>query len=227
MQDFGRQIKPAKDWVRRYGVKAIVFGPPGTGKTPIVQTAPSPLLVAHEPGLLTMRKSNVPTIVVDTAQEIRDFYKWFFNSAESKKYDTLAADSISQAAEIILADELPKHKNKLQAYGVMALDVMNILQGLFFMENKHTYLIAKQENRSEKNDKARPYFPGKEVNIRAPHLYDEILNLDTHANVPGFGEPIKAFMCHEQFAVAARDRSGALDLFEPPDFGHIVRKAMA
>jgi hypothetical protein len=220
-----QSLRPAKDFAVQYGVKAIVFGPSGAGKTPIVNTAPRPLLLACEPGLLSMRNSNVPTFQATTTKLIDEFFEWLFNSSESKNFDTVAIDSTSQMAITYLEAANKTNKHGLAAYGEMADNVMKHLNRMYFMPQKHAYLIAKQEIVSiAGNNYRRPAYEGKYLNKEVPGLYDEILHLDIQ-NVPGMGQ-VKAFRCQPAFDVLARDRTGMLNEFEPPDFGALVRKAI-
>lgn len=225
-------LKPASAFARQYGFKSIVYGPPGSAKTPIINTAPRPVLLACESGMLSMRGSNVPTCEAHTPEAIDDFFKWFFHSGETKNFDTLAIDSGSHLCEIYLISLLngtSKGGNKVHgqaAYGEMARLVMNHLRPLFYTQFKHTYIIAKQEFTNLNNiSYARPYFPGKYLPVEIPHLYDAILNLNVH-NVPGQGQ-IRAFRCNGGIDMMARDRSGRLNEYEPPDFGSLVAKAMS
>src|SRR4051812_35860208 len=119
-----QSLKPAKDFAVRYGVKSIVYGPPGCGKTPIVNTAPRPVLLACEPGLLSMRNSTVPTFQAHTPKLIDEFFEWLFNSAETKNFDTVAIDSASEMSTLYLAQAEKNNKHGLAAYGDMAEDVM-------------------------------------------------------------------------------------------------------
>lgn len=215
-------LKPASQFAQLYGCKAIVYGAPGSAKTPLINTAPRPVLLACEPGMLSMRGSNVPTCQAFTPNAIDDFFKWFFNSAETKNFDTLAIDSVSQMADIYLQQALKTNKHGLKAYGDMANAVMDHLRPLFFTQQKHTYLICKQ---SIENNVSRPWFPGQQLNIEVPHMYDFILHLGIK-NVPGVGQ-VKSFQCNESFDFLARNRTGNLNDFEQPDFGALVRKAMA
>lgn len=216
-----RSLKPASEFAQLYGCKAIIYGAPGSAKTPLINTAPRPVLLACEPGMLSMRGSNVPTCQAFTPEAIDDFFKWFFNSAETKNFDTLAIDSVSQLADIYLQVALKKIKHGLQAYGSMATSVMDHMRPLFFTPNKHTYLICKQ---NVENGMARPWFPGNQLNVDIPHMYDFILHLGIK-NVPGMGQ-IKAFQCNESFDFLARNRTGNLSDFEEPHFGKLVQKAM-
>ena len=78
-------LKPANEHAKQYGVKALIFGPPGSAKTPTINTCIRPVLLACEPGLLSMKGSNVPTFQAYTPEAIGDFFKWFFNSNEVKQ----------------------------------------------------------------------------------------------------------------------------------------------
>lgn len=215
-------LKPASEFAQLYGCKAIVYGAPGSAKTPLINTAPRPVMLACEPGMLSMRGSNVPTCQAFTPEACDDFFKWFFNSKEVANYDTLAIDSVSQLADIYLQAALKKLKHGLQAYGSMATSVMDHMRPLFFFPQKHTYLICKQ---SVGEGMARPMFPGNQLNVEIPHMYDFILHLGIK-NVPGIGQ-VKAFQCNESFDFLCRNRTGNLSDYEQPDFGALVRKAMS
>lgn len=221
-----KNLRPAKEFALQYGFKAIIFGPPGSGKTPISNTAPRPVMLATEPGLLSMRGSNVPTWLAPTPEKINEFFDWFFNSNEVKNFDTIVIDSISQMAEVYLQSALASNKHGLKAYGEMATETIKQLRKLYFTQQKHTYLIAKEEKLEESGIQIRrPYMPGKQLPIELPHMYDAVLHLAIQ-NVPGMGQ-IKAFRCQGSMDVIARDRTGSLAEFEPPDFGALVRKAMS
>jgi len=216
-----KDLKPANDFARTYGVKAIIFGPPGSSKTPTINTCPRPVMLACEPGLLSMRGSTVPTCQAFTPEAIDDFFKWFFNSSETKNFDTLAIDSASQLSDIYLQKALKTNKHGLKAYGDMADDVMSHLRPLFYTKEKHTYVICKQKIEA---GLARPYFPGNQLNIDVPHLYDFLLHLGIH-NVPNMGQ-VRSLQCNESYDVLARNRTGNLNDYEPPDFGLLVKKAL-
>lgn len=212
-------LQRADVFAQRMGVKAIIYGPPGSGKTPVLNTAPRPVLLATEPGLLSMRGSNIPTWVAPTKDKMDEFFKWFEYSAEAKNFDTLGIDSTSEMCNIALRESKAKHG--LAQHGDMAEYVYPILRRMYFMPQKHMYLIAKEEFTEGVK---RPSYPGKFMPKEMPHLFDCILRL-AKTNIPNVGEHL-AFQCNGSFDVVARNRTGTLDTFEPPDFGAIVRKAM-
>jgi AAA domain len=227
-----KDLRPARDFAINFGVKAVIYGPPGSGKTPVINTAPRPVLLACEPGLLSMRGSNVPTWEGYTPKRIDEFFEWVFGSTETKNFDTICVDSTSHMAEIYL-DAALNGKSKsgqkmhgLAAYGEMARNTLEHLETLYYVRQKHTYLIAKQEIINENGlTLKRPYYSGKELPVKLPHKFDQILQLDIQ-NVPGVGQ-VKAFRCQASIDVSARDRTGMLAEFEPPNFTAIVQKAMS
>src|SRR4051794_11666434 len=116
------QLKPASQLAQRFGVKALAYGPPGSGKTPIFNTAPRPVMCVVEPGMLSMRSSSIPCWEAYTAEKIDEFFDWLFTSREAANFDSVGIDSISQLAEIILTQELDPKRNKdgRAAYGKMS-----------------------------------------------------------------------------------------------------------
>ena len=220
------QLKPASQLAQRFGVKALAYGGPGTGKTPMVNTAPRPVLCVVEPGMLSMRTSNVPSWEAYDVPRINEFFKWLFTSNEARNYDTVGIDSISQLAEIILTDELKKNKDGRKAYGEMSRAVMEIVNALYYLPQKHIYLIGKQSVVDENGiQRKKPYFPGQDLNVKIPHMYDEILHIGMN-QIAGMPKSMIAIRTTETFDIMARDRSGRLAELEPPDLSALFAKAM-
>lgn len=220
-----RDLKAAGDHAQNFGCKCLIYGPAGSAKTPIFNTAPRPLLLATEPGLLSMKGSTIPTYEAYTPQRVDDFFKWFFNSTETKNFDTLGIDSGSQMADIYLIAAQKTNKHGLKAYGEMADNTMEHLRTLYYTRYKHTYVICKEEIKDlDGQSMRRPYFPGQVLPIQVPHLYDFIIRL-AKTNVPQRGE-VLAFQNVGSYNILARNRTGNLDMYEPPNFTALVDKAM-
>jgi hypothetical protein len=220
-------LKPLGSFARFYGVKCISYGPGGSGKSPVSETAPNPVYLAIEPGLLSMRQSVIPAWEGSTLERIDEFLKWLFESAEAKKFDTVIIDSLSEWCEMLLAKYMKLNAHGLKAYGDMAEAFLKDAMKLYFMPKKHMYLIAKETFIAQgEAQKRRPYYPGKEVYKELDHKFDEILNLNLHT-IPGVVGQQKAFCTGETFDIHARDRSGKLNLYEPPNLTHIFNKCMS
>ncbi len=233
-------LKPASSLARRFGVKSVIFGGPGSGKTPLMNTAPNPVLLVTEPGMLSMRNSPIKHCrVATTYAEISDFLTWFFKSNEAKQFHTLGIDSISNIAEIVLAEKLIAVKHGMKAYGAMSEAVMQICNALYYKPETHIVLIAKQtfvengrttiiqngEIQYEAIKQKRPFFPGQDLNVKIPHLFDNVMHLG-EATVPGETKPVRALRTKEIVEVFARERSGLLADLEPPDLSAIFQKCM-
>lgn len=223
-----QSLKPASELAQRFGVKALAYGPPGTGKTPLVKTAPRPVLCVVEPGMLSMRDaSNIPAFDAYTAERLDEFFDWLLKSNEAKNFDTVAIDSVSQMAEIYLTQELIRNKDGRKAYGEMSRRVMDRINALYYLPQKHVYLIGKQIIADENGVATKkPYFPGQDLNVKVPHLYDEILHI-AEAQVPGQIKPVVAVRAIPTFGIMARDRSGRLAELERPHLGEIFAKCMS
>lgn len=212
----------------RFGIKAVIFGPPGSGKTPLLETAPRPIALITEPGMLSMRKSNLPCWnAINSPKEIEEFFKWLRSSNEAKNYDTVCMDSLSQMAELIIREELGRNKDGRKAYGEMSRRVMDHLEFLFYMPQKHTALLCKQAVIDGANEaKVRiPSFPGQDLGVKVPHLFDAFWHLDKH-RIPGVAQPTRALLTQANFSTMARDRSGLLNEYEPADLSQVFHKAM-
>lgn len=225
-----KDLQPAGNFAKQSGFKALVYGPPGSSKTPLINTCPRPVLLATESGLLSMKGSQVPTWQAFTSDRIDEFFKWLFHSNESKNFDTICIDSVSHLCEVYLIEILngkSKAGNKVHgqaAYGEMAKCVMDNLRPLYYMQNKHTYLIAKEE--TTQVGLRRPYFPGRYLPVELPHMYDAILRLAIHnVPIPSVGTSL-AFRCNGSFDEVARNRTGNLAEFEPPNFHQLIQKAL-
>ena len=232
-------LKPAGSLAQQYGAKIILYGKPGLGKTPMINTCPRPVLLATEPGLGSMKGSTVPTWEGHTPERIEEFFEWVKSSAEVKNFDTIAIDSGSQLAEIVLAHWQSKSKDGRKAYGEMSKQCMEWFDGLFFMKQKHVVLNCKQmmaeagkqvvnnggQISVEMTYQAQPFFPGQDLNIKVPHRYDLILHAGL-ARVPGVPQEVTAIRTRSTAEILARDRFGRLDELEQPHLGNIIAKTM-
>ena len=162
--------RPVNSFALKYArCKSIIYGCAGSGKTPVAATAPKPIMLVCEPGVLSLRNStspaSLPAFCAFTVNALNEFFSWIFSSSkEINNFDTICIDSVSQMCEMILTEELKNNKDGRKAYGELSRKVMEKLNGLYYMPQKHLYLICK-EQRIEDNGISikRPFFPGVSI----------------------------------------------------------------
>ena len=54
-----------------------------------------------------------------TMQDLHEAYQWLTTSEEAKQFESVALDSISEIAEVVLSTEKANSKDPRQAYGAM------------------------------------------------------------------------------------------------------------
>ena len=99
------------------GVKLLVYGQAGAGKTSLIKTLPAPIILSAEGGLLSIRDANLPYIEISDLDTLREAYAWLTQSDEAKCFESVALDSISEIAEVVLNAEKKAAKDPRQAYG--------------------------------------------------------------------------------------------------------------
>ena len=83
-----------------HGIKCLVYGKSGAGKTKLAATAPAPIILSAESGILSLREFQIPMIQIKTVADLTEVHQWAQNSAEAKQFATIYIDSISEIGEI-------------------------------------------------------------------------------------------------------------------------------
>ena len=67
------------------GVKMLVYGNAGSGKTSLIPTLPNPIVLSAEGGLLSIQAADVPFIEINSMAALMEAYTWLTESAEAKR----------------------------------------------------------------------------------------------------------------------------------------------
>ena len=240
------QIKPASAIAHSKLTKILLYGPPGSGKTPLCASIQDVLMCITEPGALSIRDFSTAVVECPTTKSIEEFFTWLKSDTKEKdRYRTICFDSISEMCSIYIRMlEGRGSKSGAQAdgrkvYGDMAKCVMKELIWLYGNTQFNVVLIAKRgEVDYEGITKFRPYFPGKQLNTDVPHLFDGVYHIDKTLgkweiidNIPklvpsGPGQQTSVIYTKETTSFAARDRSGALNDIEYPNMNYILWKTL-
>ena len=206
------------------GVKLLVYGQAGAGKTSLVKTMPKPIVLSAEGGLLSIQDADIPYIEIASMDDLREAFTWCKDSKEAQAFETVALDSISEVAEVVLAHELKKNKDGRAAYGEMNTTMTELIRAFRDLPNKHVYFSAKLEKSQDEMGKLlyNPGMPGKSLTQGLPYFFDEVLALRVERDAEGVTQ--RALMCDSDGLWLAKDRSGKLAAWEAPDLGAIIKK---
>jgi len=217
------QLKSTKD-LHTNGVKLLVYGQAGAGKTSLIRTLPNPVVFSAEGGLLSLAQDNIPFIEVTDMATLTEAYKWATESDDAKQFDSVALDSISEIAEVVLSSEKKKSKDPRQAYGALQEIIGDLIRAFRDIQGKNVYFSAKLEKQSDELGRMLywPSMPGNKTGQQLPYYFDEVLALRVEKDADG--QTQRALMCDSDGLWTAKDRSGRLDAWEAPDLGAIINK---
>ena len=218
------------DSVGNNGVKMLIYGKSGVGKTRLASTAQSPFIFSAESGLLSLRQYKLPYGEIKTMADLDDAYKWVTTSNESKQYNDIFLDSISEIMEVLLANEKATNKDGRMAYGALSEKGVKIAKGFRDIPNKNVAVLAKEEYVKDEATgitSYQPMLPGSKLGPSLPYLFDEVLRYEVGINsqtVPP--TPWEALRCKASFNSTAKDRSGMLAEYEQANFYALTQKIL-
>ena len=206
------------------GVKLLVYGQSGAGKTSLIPTLPTPIVLSAEAGLLSIADADVPFIEVSSMAALMEAYQWLTSSAEASHFESVALDSISEIAEVVLNHEKKASKDPRQAYGAMQEQMADLIRAFRDLPGKHVYFSAKLEKSQDEAGRMlyAPSMPGNKTGQQLPYFFDEMLALRVERDAEGNTQ--RALMCDSDGLWQAKDRSGKLSQWEAPDLGEIIAK---
>lgn len=204
------------------GVKMLVYGQAGAGKTSLIPTLPNPVVLSAEGGLLSIKDAQLPFIEISSMSELMEAYEWLKGSVEATQFESVAIDSISEIAEVVLNFEKKATKDPRQAYGAMQEQMSDLIRAFRDLP-RHVYMSAKLEKSSDEMGRVMyaPSMPGNKTGQALPYFFDEVLALRVERKE---GETYRVLMCDSDGLWSAKDRSGKLEAWEAPDLGACIKK---
>ena len=207
------------------GLKVLVHGPPGAGKTRLCATTGDPegtLIVSAEAGLLSLRDGE--DLHVYTVTELGDVEEVLaFLEGPDNAFRWICVDSISEIAEVCLSNLKATTKDPRAAYGEMAERMFRLIRRFRDLPC-NVYMSVKQEKTPDADGRLlrQPSLPGRQLTNGISYLFDEVFALRLDAGEDG--SPVRWLQCQSDGVYEAKDRSGALDLSEWADLSAIHAK---
>ena len=213
--------------VHAQGVKMLVYGEAGAGKTTLISTLPKPIILSAEAGLLSLQGHDIPYIEIDSMTTLGEAYEWLTESEEGEAFKSVALDSISEIAEVCLSGEKAISKDGRAAYGETNEKMAQLIRAFRDLSGRHVLMTAKLEKVQDEQGRILygPSMPGKRLSQELPFFFDEVLAMRIERDAEGTIQ--RALQCAPDGLWSAKDRSGKLDMYEGPDLGAVIAKIMA
>lgn len=217
------QIFSTQD-IHMNGLRVLVYGMAGAGKTTLIKTLPNPIILSAESGLLSLAGTNLPYIPITSEKDVNDAYNYLTQDPQGQQFQSIALDSLSEIAEVILADQKKKTKDARQAYGAMQEIVADIIRKFRDVPNRNVYFSCKMGQTQDEMGRIlyAPVVPGKSFSQQLAYYFDALFCLRVEKDQEG--RPTRALMTSSDGIYQAKDRSGRLDQWEPCDLGAIINK---
>jgi hypothetical protein len=232
------KIVKVKEAIKDNGIKILVHAPAGTGKTVLAATAcETTLIISAESGLLSLNNDELKEInphfmpelcdvvEVATIEELEEVYVMLLDQIDDPQWEWISLDSITEIAEVVLANELEAAKDPRKAYGELYNRVSSLLRAFRDLPSYNVYMASKQT--PIKDDYSglvvySPMMPGAKLGNSIPYLFDEVLCLRVLQDEDG-GD-YRVLQTSRDIQFEAKDRSGKLDKFEAPSLKRIADK---
>jgi len=220
------KLTTTRDAAVANGIKVCVYGQSGSGKTRLCATTGAPtVIISAEAGLLSLRDNDIPVIEVQSIADVHDAYRFLSESADARDFQWVCLDSVSEIAEVVLANEKAATKDPRKAYGELADRMMELLRAFRDIPGRNVYMSAKLDRQKDDVTGAMlytPSMPGQRLGQQLPYLFDFLFAL--RAEKDAEGNISRWLQCSGDTQYVAKDRSGALDTFEPADLAAIAAK---
>ncbi len=164
--------------------------------------------------------------------------KRFGTPTAMDKYDTIFIDSITVAGRLCLQwckgqpQSFSERTGKIDlraAYGLHGQEMIAWLTHLQHTRNKNIWFVGILDVRVDEFNRRlfTPQIEGTKTALELPGIVDQVITL---AEIPrDDGSTYRAFVNHtlNPYGYPAKDRSGQLNMLEPPHLGHLMQKVLA
>lgn len=221
------EFKNPADAVLAQGIKMLIFGPAGSGKTVTCATAgESTLIISTEAGLLSI-KDAPNTIQIAECNTRADVEEVLSYLESNKRPAWVCIDSISEIAEVVLAEELAKTKDPRKAYGELAVIMTALIKRFRDLPDTNIVMTAKLDRIKDDMNGALLYgpgMPGQKMGQALPYFFDLVGAM--RVDKDNEGKLVRSIQTNRDGQWDAKDRSGKLDVFERPNLAGIRKKIL-
>jgi len=226
------EILTVLEAVEDHGVKILVHGPAGAGKTQLCgTTGQTTIILSAEKGLRTLKRYAIEfpkkfkKIKVIQINSMEDLEEVFDLVSEERICEWICFDSVSEIAEQILHQSKKESNDPRQAYGKMQDRIGELLRQ--FRDLDYNVLMTCKQKYVVDGDSGRttymPALPGQNLPQQVAYMFDEVFALRVE-NDDESGEEYRTLQTGKDAKYHAKDRSGCLDMFEEPSIKKLTQK---
>lgn len=223
----------SKETADSRGLKTLLYGPAGSGKTWLAATFPEPLFLDLEGGLRTvfqlrpvLRFPKDPSEEIQSLEQVREFYR-LVRSDPDPHYDTLVIDSLNELQVLVTKEVLGQFAATRQYedqmtmadYGKVNRVFLQIVRA-FLKLPYHVVMTAVETPREYEGQEVYPKFTGKQIWPELQRMVDQIGYLHVRKGENNEQEHVVSFMLHTSYV--AKDRLGIRERFLPNNFKAIL-----
>jgi hypothetical protein len=220
------RLTTTRDAARNNGIKVLVHGPAGAGKTSLCATTGEPtIIISAEAGLLSLRGHDIPVIEVASIDDVHEAYRFILESQDAIDFRWICLDSISEIAEVCLSSEKAKTKDPRQAYGALSDQMGGLIRAFRDLPGRNVYFSCKQARVKDETAGTTlycPSLPGQALGQGIGYFFDEVFALRVEKDAEG--NVTRWLQTGRDFTHEAKDRSGALEMFEAPNLAAVAAK---
>lgn len=215
------------------GLKALFYGPTGSGKTWLASTFPKPLFLDLERGMRTtlqigpvLRYPKKPTDKITKLDQVREFFK-IVRKDKTESFETIVIDSLAELYVLVVKEVLGVYDANRQYddqmtmadYGKANRLILDIIRN-FLNLPYHIVMTAVQTDPEYEGALVYPRFTGKQIWPELQRVVDQIGYCYVKKGEGGQDEYVVSFKLSSSYV--AKDRLGIKQRYIPNNFGAIL-----
>lgn len=211
----------------------LVYGSSGIGKTVFGATAPKPLFLAVEEGMLSLADKNVPFVKIKNLQDMRDVLKALKEKSITDKngkpieYETIVIDSLTEVQQVVIQNITGGRQPSMNQWGDFSDKMAEILKGFASLDKHIIFTCLASEKNAEDDDgkeytRFQPELFGK-LSEKAQAMMDFVAYYYMKVEVVNDKPTQKRVLTFEiSPRWKAKDRSGKMPKNAEPDFSKLI-----
>lgn len=199
-------------------IKVLIYAESGAGKTPFAATAPKPVFIDSDDGLLSVSHLKIPSLEITEFGDLDEAIKKV-KGKKYKNFETVILDDFTEVIEWLLQDLEDELDDKWEVFGTIGKRGKKIIRK-FKKIKKNVVIICKIHEIDDDGEiLRRPKVAGKLLPEALPFMFDEVFTLMKDKDD-------ETYVLTEKIGSKwyAKDRSRTLKKKEKPDLTYIFNK---